>query len=177
MAWRRRPRPWCRRTAAFGIEFTPRPAGTRWYHSHVMAGADLHRGTYTGQFGFLMIEPGNSPGNYDKEVFLALRDWEPFFKPEEEDDDDTSNSGPQPERPKTLDTSPSGLEVGYQMFSINDKSLGAGRTDPRAAGRPCLDASAERQRQHEPENRLAGPPFSNRGHGRQSRAHAAIRWM
>ena len=110
----------------FRYQFTPRPAGTRWYHSHVMAGADLHRGTYTGQFGFLMIESANTPGNYDKEVFLALREWEPFFNPEEEDDDDTSNAGPQPERPKTLDTSPSGLEVGYQMFSINDKSLGAG---------------------------------------------------
>ena len=107
-------------------QFTPKPAGTRWYHSHVMAGADLHRGTYTGQFGFLMVDPANAPGNFDKEVFLALREWEPFFNPEEEDDDDTSNAGPQPERPKTLDTSPSGLEVGYQMFSINGKSLGAG---------------------------------------------------
>ncbi len=107
-------------------QFTPKPAGARWYHSHVMAGADLHRGTYTGQFGFLMIDPPNSPGNFDKEVFLALREWEPFFNPEEEDDDDTSAAGPQPERPKTLDTSPSGLEVGYQMFSINGKSLGAG---------------------------------------------------
>jgi FtsP/CotA-like multicopper oxidase with cupredoxin domain len=108
-------------------QFTPRPAGTRWYHSHVMAGADLHRGTYTGQFGFLMIDAANNPGKYDQEVFLALREWEPFFNPEEEDDDeDSSNAGPQPERPKTLDTNPSGLEVGYQMFSINGKSLGAG---------------------------------------------------
>ena len=107
-------------------QFVPMPAGTRWYHSHVMAMADLHRGTYTGQFGFLLIESGNDPGKYDKEVFLALREWEPFFNPEEDDDDDESTSGPQPERPKTLDTSPSGLEFGYQMFSINDKSLGAG---------------------------------------------------
>ena len=107
-------------------QFTPRPAGTRWYHTHTMAGADLHRGAYTGQFGFLMIESASNPGNYDQEVFLALREWEPFFNPEEEDDDDASNAGPQPERPKTLDTNPSGLEVGYQMFSINDKALGAG---------------------------------------------------
>jgi len=107
-------------------QFTPRPAGMRWYHTHTMAGADLHRGGYTGQFGFLMIDSGTDPGNYDKEVFLALREWEPFFNPEEDDDDDASASGPQPERPKTLDTSPSGLEVGYQMFSINDKSMGAG---------------------------------------------------
>ncbi|MBZ5660635.1 MAG: multicopper oxidase domain-containing protein [Acidobacteriia bacterium] len=107
-------------------QFTPRPAGTRWYHSHVMAGADLHRGTYTGQFGFLIIESASNPGAYDKEVFLALREWEPFFNPEEDDDDDASASGPQPERPAKFDTNPSGLEVGYQMFSINGKSLGAG---------------------------------------------------
>jgi FtsP/CotA-like multicopper oxidase with cupredoxin domain len=107
-------------------QFTPRPAGTRWYHTHTMAGSDLHRGAYTGQFGFLMIESANNPGNYDQEIFLALREWEPFFNPEEEDNDDQSNSGPQPERPKMLDTNPSGLEVGYQMFSINNKAMGAG---------------------------------------------------
>ena len=75
-------------------QFTPRPAGTRWYHTHTMAGADLHRGAYTGQFGFLMIESANNPGNYDQEVFLALREWEPFFNPEEEDDDDASQLRP-----------------------------------------------------------------------------------
>src|SRR6185312_5114350 len=31
--------------------FTPRPAGTRWYHTHTMAMDDLHRGSFTGQFG------------------------------------------------------------------------------------------------------------------------------
>jgi FtsP/CotA-like multicopper oxidase with cupredoxin domain len=107
-------------------QFTPRPAGTRWYHTHTMAGSDLHRGAYTGQFGFLLIEGANNPGNFDQEVFLALREWEPFFNPEGEDDDDSSQSGPQPERPKTMDTNPSGLEVGYQMFSINNKAMGAG---------------------------------------------------
>ena len=107
-------------------QFTPRPAGTRWYHTHTMAGPDLHRGAYTGQFGFLMIEGGDNPGNFDQEAFLALREWEPFFNPEEDDDEDESMTGPQPERPKVLDTSPAGLEVGYQMFSINSKAMGAG---------------------------------------------------
>jgi len=107
-------------------QFTPKPAGTRWYHTHVMAGPDLHRGAYTGQFGFLMIDSGNDPGKYDQEVFLALREWEPFFSPEADDDDEQGAAGPQPERPKVLDTNPAGLEVGYQMFSINDKSLGGG---------------------------------------------------
>jgi len=107
-------------------QFTPKPAGTRWYHTHTMAGQDLHRGAYTGQFGFLFVESANNLGNYDQEVFLALREWEPFFNPEEDDDEDETTAGPQPERPKVLDTNPSGLEVGYQLFSINDKALGAG---------------------------------------------------
>ena len=44
-----------------------------------MSNGDLHRGSYTGQFGFVMVEGGNNPGQFDQEVFLALRDWEPFY--------------------------------------------------------------------------------------------------
>ncbi len=106
--------------------FTPRPAGTRWYHSHTMAMADLHRGTYTGQFGFLMVDSGNDPGHYDQEIFLAIRDWEPFFTNQPMDADEQGQSGPQPERPAVLDTRPNGLEVDSLIFSINDKVLGAG---------------------------------------------------
>src|ERR1700722_6700663 len=50
-------------------QFVPRPSGTRWYHTHTMAMADLHRGIYTGQFGFVYIEPANNPGRYDQEIF------------------------------------------------------------------------------------------------------------
>jgi len=57
--------------------FTPRPAGTRWYHTHAMAGADVTRSTYTGQYGFFIVEPKSEPGNYDQEVFLIARHWEP----------------------------------------------------------------------------------------------------
>jgi FtsP/CotA-like multicopper oxidase with cupredoxin domain len=132
-------------------QFTPRPAGTRWYHSHIMAGPDLHRGTYTGQFGFLLVESGRDPGNYDQEVFLALREWEPFFSPEADDDEDETQAGPQPERPKVLDTNPSGLEVAYQMFSFNDKALGAGEPIRVRPGQRVLihllNASASMNRQ------------------------------
>ena len=34
--------------------------------------------------------------------------------------------GPQPEKPAVPDNRQNGLEVGYRIFSINDKSLGAG---------------------------------------------------
>jgi FtsP/CotA-like multicopper oxidase with cupredoxin domain len=56
-------------------EYTPRPAGFRWYHTHTRAGGDLHKAQYTGQHGFLLIEPSNNPGAYDREEFLALHDW------------------------------------------------------------------------------------------------------
>ena len=41
--------------------FTPDPAGTRWYHSHQFAGKNFNRSTYTGQFGFLMIDAPGDP--------------------------------------------------------------------------------------------------------------------
>src|SRR5271157_1858165 len=42
-------------------QYVARPAGTRWYHSHISAGRNLHRATYTGQFGFLIVEGKNDP--------------------------------------------------------------------------------------------------------------------
>jgi FtsP/CotA-like multicopper oxidase with cupredoxin domain len=59
--------------------FTPRPSGFRWYHTHVFAGKDLHKGQYTGEHGFLLIEPRDNPARYDQEIFLALHDWDGQF--------------------------------------------------------------------------------------------------
>ena len=108
------------------FQLTPGPAGTRWYHSHAMAMDELHKGAYSGQFGFVFIEGGNDPGHYDQELFLALRDWEPFFTTTMDDDDDDSHDGPLLEKPATLNTDPNGLEVGSMTYSINDKALGSG---------------------------------------------------
>jgi FtsP/CotA-like multicopper oxidase with cupredoxin domain len=88
-------------------QFVPRPAGTRWYHSHIYAGRDLHRSTYTGQFGFLVIDGNNDPGRYDQEVFLALHGWDPFLSAGAEGDE-------------------SSLEVAYKNFTVNTHALGAG---------------------------------------------------
>jgi FtsP/CotA-like multicopper oxidase with cupredoxin domain len=108
-------------------QFTPAPSGSRWYHSHAMAMSDLHKGSYTGQFGFLYIDPASDPGAYDQELFLALRDWEPFFTTQMVDmDADEDPNAPQPERPAVLNTAPNGYEVNSTTYSINDKSLGAG---------------------------------------------------
>jgi FtsP/CotA-like multicopper oxidase with cupredoxin domain len=110
------------------FQFTPGPSGSRWYHSHAMSMSDLHKGTYTGQFGFVYIEPASNLGNYDQELFLALRDWEPFFTTQMVDmDADEDPNAPQPERPAILNTAPNGLEVNSTTYSINDKALGAGQ--------------------------------------------------
>jgi FtsP/CotA-like multicopper oxidase with cupredoxin domain len=61
------------------IAFVPRPSGFRFYHSHVVAGDDLNRGTYTGQAGPIYIEPKNNPGAYDREVFLVMKEFAPAF--------------------------------------------------------------------------------------------------
>ncbi|HUP04344.1 MAG TPA: multicopper oxidase domain-containing protein, partial [Bryobacteraceae bacterium] len=102
--------------------FKAEPAGTRWYHTHVMSMDDLHRGTFTGQFGFLVIEGGGDPGHYDQEHYLALRDWEPYFTKTPMDTDDLDPIRSQPERPAVLDTRPGGLEVTSDIYSINDKA-------------------------------------------------------
>jgi FtsP/CotA-like multicopper oxidase with cupredoxin domain len=107
-------------------KFTPTPAGTRWYHTHTMSMDDLHRGSFTGQFGFLIVEGANNPGRYDQEHYLALRDWEPYFSNQAMDNDDLDPAGAQPERPAVMDTRQPGLEVQSDIYSINDKALGAG---------------------------------------------------
>jgi FtsP/CotA-like multicopper oxidase with cupredoxin domain len=84
--------------------FIANPTGTRWYHNHTAAGRDLKRATYSGEFGFLYIEPAQDAGRYDQEVFLALKEWDPYLTTAEE----------------------AGMDVGYKHFSINDRALGHG---------------------------------------------------
>jgi FtsP/CotA-like multicopper oxidase with cupredoxin domain len=107
-------------------QFVAKPAGSRWYHSHTEAMLDLHRGSYTGQFGFFMIDSANDPGRYDQEVFLALREWQPYLTTMDQDEMAVDPDDPLPEKPGTLDQRPNGLEVGAPLYSINDKMLGAG---------------------------------------------------
>src|SRR5579872_5059701 len=89
-------------------QFVAKPAGSRWYHSHTAAMMDLHRGSYTGQFGFLMIDSANDPGLYDQEVFLALREWEPYLTTMDQDEMEADPNGPMPEKPAAPDPRPNG---------------------------------------------------------------------
>jgi FtsP/CotA-like multicopper oxidase with cupredoxin domain len=95
---------------------TPRPRGTRWYHTHATAMADLSLGTYTGQFGFLLVEGREQPARYDHEINLAIHHWEPSFVPMVETMREQSQNAPQT----------SGSDVGYKYATINGHMLGAG---------------------------------------------------
>ena len=57
---------------AFTYEFEARPAGTRWYHTHL----NEHRQMDLGLAAPLIIEPtGREPLSYDREATLVLDDW------------------------------------------------------------------------------------------------------
>jgi len=96
--------------------FTPRPSGTRWYHTHASAFENLAAGSYTGQFGFLLIEGKDQPAKYDQEVNLAIHHWEGSFVPMVETMREMSANAPQT----------SGSDVGYKYATINSHMLGAG---------------------------------------------------
>jgi FtsP/CotA-like multicopper oxidase with cupredoxin domain len=118
------------------IAFIPQPSGYRFYHTHNRAGADLSAGQYSGQVGHVYIEPKREPGNYDREVFIVLKEFEPSF----------SRGGDMPQdvlspaaKVKTLEEkgeaamkaslakgTPHGYEVGYDAFTINGRMLGHG---------------------------------------------------
>jgi FtsP/CotA-like multicopper oxidase with cupredoxin domain len=106
---------------------TPQPSGARFVHTHVMPMSDLSRGTYSGQFGFVYVEPKNNPGRYDQEIFLATHEWEPFYTAEEEmEDEDITPEEKKRKEEEDKNAKPNGWEIGYQRFTINGKALGYG---------------------------------------------------
>jgi FtsP/CotA-like multicopper oxidase with cupredoxin domain len=89
--------------------FVPRPRGTRWYHTHMGSNGRADRGGFTGEFGFVIVEPRSDPARYDREVLLALHEWE-----------------------GRLVTGEGGMMGGpvqdaeYGIFSVNGRALGHG---------------------------------------------------
>jgi FtsP/CotA-like multicopper oxidase with cupredoxin domain len=86
--------------------FSPSPAGTRWYHTHTMAHADLTRAGFSGQFGFAIIEPARHEGAYDQEICIAAHQWEPALG--------------------TMGPPDNGWEIMYSSATFNGKMLGSG---------------------------------------------------
>lgn len=115
------------------LSFTPGPSGLRFYHTHVVAGDDLDRGTYTGQVGPVYIEPKSNPGAYDREIFLVLKEFGPTFSKGGDMASDALAgemlSGLKEVGRKADEdakTKTKGYEVGYGLFSINGRMLGHG---------------------------------------------------
>jgi FtsP/CotA-like multicopper oxidase with cupredoxin domain len=118
------------------ISFVPRPSGYRFYHTHKRAGADLSAGQYSGQVGHVYIEPRNAPGNYDREVFLVLKEFEPSFSRGGDMAQDVLSPATRVEaleekgegamKASLAKGMPHGYEVGYGAFTINGRMLGHG---------------------------------------------------
>jgi FtsP/CotA-like multicopper oxidase with cupredoxin domain len=115
------------------VSFVPKPFGFRFYHTHVIAGGDLNRGTYTGQAGPVYIEPKNNPGAYDREIFLVMKEFGASFSRGGDMAMDFLAGDPIKElqqigkrADELAKEKRKGFEVGYEKFSINGKMLGAG---------------------------------------------------
>jgi FtsP/CotA-like multicopper oxidase with cupredoxin domain len=115
------------------IHFVPRPAGFRYYHTHVAARADLSRGTYSGQAGPVYIEPRRDTGAYDREVFLVMKEFLPTFSRGGDMAMDVLAGTSVPALQQLgaaadaeARTKTKGYEVGYDLFSINGRMLGHG---------------------------------------------------
>ena len=118
------------------ISFVPRPSGYRFYHSHNRAGADLYAGQYGGQVGHVYIEPKREAGNYDREVFLVLKEFEPSFSRGGDMPQDVlspatkvkelQERGEAAMKASLAEGMPHGYEVGYGLFTINGRMLGHG---------------------------------------------------
>jgi FtsP/CotA-like multicopper oxidase with cupredoxin domain len=116
--------------------FVPRPSGFRFYHTHVRAGSDLHRGLYGGEVGPVYIEPALDPGAYDREAFLTLKEFEPFFSQGGDmdlefltpaaRDSELEARGEAAMRAALARGMKKGFEVGYRIFTVNGRQLGFG---------------------------------------------------
>jgi FtsP/CotA-like multicopper oxidase with cupredoxin domain len=115
--------------------FVPRPAGFRFLHTHVTAGSDLTRGTYSGQAAPVYIEPKLNPGTYDREVFLVLKEFEPAWSHGGDMDMDFLSGETSKELTQIGKASDEknkhahkekGFEANYHSFCINGKMLGGG---------------------------------------------------
>ncbi len=107
-------------------DLSPNQPGTRYVHSHAMPMGTLSRGTYSGQFLPVYVEPKVSPSNYDQEVFLITHEWDAYLATDEEEEaaDESTLHRIMGEHRRRME---GGMrEVYYRVASINGKALGHG---------------------------------------------------
>jgi FtsP/CotA-like multicopper oxidase with cupredoxin domain len=129
------------------IAFMPGPAGFRFYHTHVHAGADLSAGLYNGQAGLVYIEPAHDPGAHDREVFLTLREFGPYLSRTETPLDFLAPTNRVPGLQEASQQAmlaalkegrKEGYKPAYNFFSINSRMLGQGEPIRVKAGERVL---------------------------------------
>lgn len=127
--------------------FVPKPRGTRWYHTHLAPGGHPDRGGFNGQFGFVIIEPRHDPGRYDREVLLALHEWEARLVDGRGHTYSSSPSLTQPAMTMDGGMMDGGMmdgmgmtmrEADYGVFSVNGRALGHGNPIRVRAGERVL---------------------------------------
>ena len=118
------------------LSFTPGPSGFRFYHSHVRAGSNLSTGQYGGLVGPVYVEPKQHAGDYDREVFLVLKEFSPALSRGGDMPMDflapatkiaaLETAGESVMKASLASGKAHGYEVGYSLFSINGHMLGHG---------------------------------------------------
>ena len=114
--------------------FVPKPSGLRFYHTHTVAGGNLNAGQYSGQVGPVYIEPKNKLSGYDREEFIMLKEFDPYFMRGGDMSSDFLTGPVIPELKAMQDKAEKesaiktkGYEVGYKIFTINGRQLGHGK--------------------------------------------------
>ncbi len=129
------------------ISFVPGPAGFRFYHTHVVPRDDLSRGQYSGLVGPVYIEPKANAGDYDQEIFLSLKEFEPTFTRggdmasdflAGDQAADLKEKGESSMKASLARAEPHGYEVSYGAFAVNGRMLGHGDPIRVQAGQRVL---------------------------------------
>ena len=119
------------------IRFVPRPSGLSLLPYPRPRGAESERGTVHAARSVRCISNRrNDPGNYDREVFLTLKEFEPTFSRGGDmamdflspaaTVKDLKDSGESAMKASLAKGMPHGFEVGYGSFTINGRMLGSG---------------------------------------------------
>ena len=159
------------------IAFVPKPSGFRFSHTHVAAGADLNRGTYTGQAAGVYRAQGQSRRVRPRNIFGAEGVRARFSRGGDMAIRISLAGAPVKalqQMGRAADAAATdktkGFEVGYDLFSINGRMLGHGEPIRVKQGERVLLHVLNASAGEDPQPCAAGACVPGSGAGRQSGA-------